>query len=152
MLMFESGKWVTFGTACAKRVASCPCIVRDGVWTGLRRRKKRWGNDWHVDSRYGQFSRKRREEMSAVPKSREEVAERRPQLLHLKCSVFRKWGRGDQVRPASHWSSPQHTTYVSQWRLSSQLRRPARIFKDWLRNLGGYHSSSCRAGREWAVL
>ncbi len=128
--------------------------VRVLLWTGCgrggSRMKRGWRNEWHVQSHYGQFSHETSDEMGVWEQggsSREQ-----PELLHLKSSMYRKWGRGDQVRLSPHWSCPQHTTCVSQWRVSSWLRRPARIFKDCLRNPGGYYSASCRAGGECAAL
>lgn len=39
---------------------------------------------------------------------------------------------GGESRPslASHWSSPQHTTYTSQWRAALGCKSSCRIFKD----------------------
>lgn len=108
MLIFESQKWVILGAACEKRNASTPFVVRDGAWVGGVRRRKGWRNDWRVHIMIRSVVKMWGDECGAWER-RVEAAERRPELLHLKSSVFRKWGRGDTsqaslllVQPTTH--------------------------------------------------
>ena len=57
--------------------------------------------------------------------------ERRQSSSIFKSSVFEEQGGGERkVSRAPHWSSPQHTTRVSQWRGSSKgVRAPIGFFK-----------------------